>query len=472
MNKPKTLFICPPGTIAVYGKKKDVVPRVPYISLASLAGSLVRANYDAHIVDLSVVGDLDKELKEKIEIYKPDYIGITFTTPLAKQAFQLAELIKKFSPASILMGGGVHATTLPQETLETSVFDLIFVGEAEETILEVVSGKDWKDIAGIAFKKGEEVFINPRRPLIGNLDTLPYPAWYLYDLPKYKTARICTRKSRVGAIETSRGCVFGCNYCNKTVFQRLFRAKSPERVVDEIEYMLKLGFEEIHIMDDGFATDLDRAKEICRLILKRKLKFPWNIFSGLRVDRLDKEMIQLLKRAGCYGTSLGIESGNQEILKNINKGITLEQVRTAVKLIKEVGLDTTGFFMLGLDGETELTMQDTINFAKELDLDFPKVMITVPLPGTLLFEKWNSGGFIKSYNWEEYVFHPETGVVYEHPNLKFEIIQKYYEKFYRELYLNLHFIWKRIKRGLKTGDIFWDIYYFFKAMAQGWIVWK
>lgn len=467
MNKPKTLFICPPNTIEVYGKKKDVVPRIPYISLASLAGSLIRANYDVHIVDLSVIDDIDKELKEKIEIFKPDYIGITFTTPLSKQAFKLAESIKKFSPASILMGGGVHATTLPHETLKSSVFDLIFIGEAEETILEVVSGRDWKEIAGIAYKKDGEIFINPRRPLICDLDTLPFPAWHLYDLPKYKTARICTRKSRVGAIETSRGCVFGCNYCNKTVFQRLFRAKSPERVVDELEYMLKFGFEEIHFWDDGFSTDLDRAKEICRLIVKRKLNFPWNVFNGMRVDRLDKELLVLMKQAGCYGLSIGVESGNQEILNIVNKIITLNQVRQAVKLIKEVGLDITGFFILGLDGETEKTMQDTINFAKELDLDFPKAMITVPLPGTPLFEKWNTGGYIRSYNWEEYVFHPEGGTVYNHPNLKFEVIKKYYDKFYRELYLTPHYVWKRLKMGIRTGGIFQDFYYFCKVLIKG-----
>ncbi len=222
-------------------------------------------------------------------------------------------------------------------------------------------------------------------------------------------------------------------------------------------------------MDDMFSTNLDRAKEICRLIIKRKIKFVWNAQAGLRVDRIDEELLRLMKEAGCYATSLGIESGNQDILKIINKGITLDQVRSAVALVKKVGLQTTGFFILGLDGETEATMQDTINFAKELKLDFPKTGILVPLPGTPVFQKWDAEGRIKSRDWSHYVFHPEHNLVYEHPNLKFETILAYYNKFYKELYFSPGFVWQHFKNSVKTGKVFSDGYYFLKAILGGWI---
>lgn len=468
--KKSVLLICPPATIGVYGRKKVVVPHIPYLSLASLAGALLRAGHDAHILDLSVSSDVEKDLSAALAEYNPDFAGITFTTPLANIAVDLSKKIKEKKPNISLLCGGVHTTTLPEETLKNSAFNIACIGEGEETILEIVGGKNLKDILGIAYKTADgAIQMNPRRPLLDDLDKLPYPAWHLYDVKKYHTARIVTKKSRVGAIETSRGCVFSCSFCNKTVFNRFWRAKSSERVVDELEYMLKFGFQEIHFWDDGFSTDIERAKEVCRLIIKRKLKFFWNTFSGIRADRVDEELLRLMKEAGCYGTSMGIESGNQEIINIMGKSTTLDTIRRAVKLIKEAGLVSTGFFIMGLDGETEKTLQDTIDFAKELKLDFPKVMIAVPLPGTPLFNKWSAEGRVKSYDWSRYVFHPEEGLVYEHPNLKFETIYKYYNKFYRELYFSSAFILRRFWRDLKTGDLFIDAYYFFKVLFGGWI---
>lgn len=469
MLKKSVLLICPPSVIEVFGKKRAVVARAPYLSLASLAGELLRAGYDAHILDLSIEEDVDAAIGRALDLHHPDIAGITFTTPLAAPAMEVINKIKKMRPEILMLSGGVHATTLPDDVFKNSEVDIVVMGEGEKTLLEIAAGMPLETMFGIAYRQGNEIKINPRRPMISDLDSLPYPAWHLYDIERYRTARVVTRGRHIGIIETSRGCVFGCNFCNKTVFSRLFRAKSAERVADEIEYILRFGFDEIHIMDDMFSTDMDRAKEICRLIIKRKIKFIWNAQAGLRVDCLDYELLRLMKEAGCYATSLGIESGNQEILNLANKGITLEKVKKAVELIRKVGLQTTGFFILGLDGETEATMQDTINFAKELKLDFPKTGILVPLPGTPVFNKWDAEGRIKSRNWSHYIFHPENNLVYDHPTLKFETVFKYYNKFYRELYFNFGYIWRRFLGSIKTGRIFSDGYYFLKAIFSGWV---
>jgi radical SAM superfamily enzyme YgiQ (UPF0313 family) len=469
MNKKTVLLICPPSVVEVFGKKQAVVARAPYLSLASLAGELLRSGHDAHILDLSLSEDVEAALARAFELYQPDIAGITFTTPLAVPAMEAINKIKKMRPEILMLAGGVHATTLPEDVLKNSSVDIVVMGEGEKTLLEICEGASLQEMFGVAYRQNNEIKINPRRPLISDLDSLPYPAWHLYDIEKYRTAPIVTKGKHIGIIETSRGCVFGCNFCNKTVFSRLFRAKSAERVVDEIEYVLKFGFDEIHVMDDMFSTDLERAKKICRLIIKRGIKFVWNAQAGLRVDCIDEELLRLMKEAGCYATSIGIESGNQDILNLVNKGITLDKVRSAVKLIKKVGLQTTGFFILGLDGETEKTLQDTIDFAKELQLDFPKTGILVPLPGTPVFQKWEAEGRIKSRNWSHYIFHPEQNVVYDHPNLKFEVVSRYYNKFYRELYFNAGFIWRRFLYSLKNGKLFSDTYYFFQAILQGWI---
>ncbi|MEK7211870.1 MAG: radical SAM protein, partial [Patescibacteria group bacterium] len=450
--KKKVLLICPHEAIEVFAASKIrvAIPLVPYISLGSLAGSLLRDGVDAHILDLSVYDNPDAVLERALRDFSPDFVGITFTTALASAADEVARKVRAMHPSAVLIAGGVHATTLPEDVLKNTVFDIVCIGEGEETIREIAAGKSPRDILGIGYKEDGEIKINPRRPLIEDLDDLPLPAWHLYDLKKYSTPRINARKNPVGAMETSRGCVFGCIFCNKTVFQRRFRAKSPERVVDEMEYMLKCGFREIHLWDDGFSTDLNRAKEICRLILRRGLEFPWNIYNGLRVDRLDEELLRLLKSAGCYRISIGVESGNQEVLNDVDKNITPEQIRRAAKMIKTAGIESLGFFLVGFPKDTESSMRETIDFAKELNLDLPKVGIIMPLPGTPLFDRWQSEGRILSYEWSKYIFHADKSSVYRHPSLPYETIRNYYDKFYRELYFSPKFIWKRFIRGLKT----------------------
>lgn len=470
MTSKKVLLINPPGTTQVYStaKIKAAKPVVPSISLATLAGALLKEGYrDVKILDLNISKDPDKAIQNVLNAYEPDFVGITFVTPLFDLARELCEKIKKAHPDVIVMGGGVHTTTLPEETLKKSQFDVVAIGEGEETIVELVGAKNWEEINGIAYKKDGKIYINPRRPLIENLDDLPFPAWHLCDIPKYFSSYLNSRKNPVGAIETSRGCPFRCCFCNKTIFGKRFRVKSAERVVDEIGRMLKLGFKEIHVYDDNFSADMERAKLICDLIIKRGLKFPWNIFSGLRVDRIDEELLLKLKKAGCYRTAIGIESGNQGVLDQIGKDITLEKVRSAVALIKKAKIECLGFFILGLPGETEKTMQDTINFAKELKLDFAKTGIVSPFPGTPLYEEWEKEGRISSRNWSDYIFHATGKLAYDHPNLSAETIWKYYNKFYRKLYLNPHFILNRFFKGIKSGRIFKDIYYFLKMILSG-----
>ncbi len=470
MTNKKVLLIDPPGTAKVYStsKIKAATPVVPSISLATLAGALLKEGYkDVQILDLNISKNSDRDIQRVMDTYKPNFVGITFVTPLFASACEICEKIKKDHPDVIVLGGGVHSTTLPKETLEKSKFDLVVIGEGEETIIELVTGKNWSEIKGIAYKKDGKVFINPPRPLIENLDDLPLPAWHLYDIDKYFSSYLNSRKNPVGPIETSRGCTFGCCFCSKVIFGRSFRAKSAQRVIDELERMLKLGFREIHIWDDNFSTDMERAKLICDLIIKKGLKFPWNIFNGLRVDRVDEELLFKLKKAGCYRVSIGIESGNQGVLDNIGKNITLEKVRNAVALIKKAKIECLGFFILGLPGETEKTMQETINFAKELKLDFAKTGIVSPFPGTPLYQQWEKEGRILSHNWSDYIFHATGKLAYNHPNLSPETIWRYYNKFYRRLYLSPTFIWKRFKNGVRHGWLFKDIYYFLRMLLSG-----
>lgn len=465
----KVLLICPHSVFEPFKKSKlsVAVARMPYLSLATLAAPLIAAGHEARILDLSVSEEPEKELVKTLEKFSPDFAATTFNTVLFNEMSRISGIVKNQSKNIVAITGGPHASTMPEDTLKNSDCDIAVIGEGDYALPEIVSGKYLGEIKGIAFKTGGKIITNERRPPIQNLDELPMPAWHLYDLKKYKTPRLSCRKNPVGTMETSRGCVFGCVYCNKSVFGRTFRPKSVKRVVDEMEHALKSGFREIHIMDDGFTTDMKRAEEICDEIKKRGLDFPWNLTNGIRVDRVSEPLLRKMKSAGCYRASVGVESGDQQILNRINKGATLEQIRAAFKMFKAAGMETLGFFMIALPGDTEETMRKTIDFAKELQPDIAKVSITVPFPGTPLYDEWEKAGLIKTKDWSKYGLHDPRGI-YKHPNLGWDTIYKYQQMFFREVYLNPKYISRRLLRGIKTGELFYDAFYFLKSLKYGW----
>jgi len=465
----KYLLINTPETENIFGKSKISValPMNPPVSLASLGAVLLEEKQNVRILDLRISKYPIKDLNNTIKEFCPNYVGLTFTTPLFNEANRIVSHIKKRDKKIKIIAGGAHVSALPYESMKNSEFDIVVVGEGEETIREIAQNKKLSKIKGILHRDNGEIKINKPRELMKDIDNLPFPAWHLFDLSKYKTPRLSCKNNPVGPLETSRGCVYGCVYCSKCIFKKRFRTKSVCRVIKEIEYMLKSGFKEIHIVDDMFSTDLQRAKDICDEIIKRKLKFTWSLINGIRIDRIDEELLRKLKKAGCYRIAFGVESGDEEILKIINKGITISQIKRAFNLANKVGIETVAFCMLGLPEETIQSMQKTIDLMKEIKPTISKTSILLPLPGTPLFELWDKKGIILTKNWEDYSFHASKRV-YKHPNLTETEIFDYYKKFWRELLLSPEFLFRRLIRDIKEGELFWDIYYFLKTLKFGW----
>lgn len=463
MTMKRVLFILPPShEMYARAKVKVAVPERPSLTFATLAAPLIQAGHEVEVLDLDMVKAPAEQLEKKLNEFSPDYVGMTCTTPLVYKVQHIASVVKRHNPNTIVIAGGPHPSSFPEDTLTDSDLDMICIGEGDFTLEEIVSGADLSTVNGICYREATEIIVNPVKEHIADLDRLSFPAWGLFNLKNYKVPPLLCRKNPVGTMETSRGCVFGCTYCNKNIFGRTFRVKSAKKVVDEMEYMLDVGFREIHIMDDGFTTDIDRAKQICDLIVERGLKFLWNLHNGIRVNRVDREFLEKARDAGCYGITFGVESGDQTILNNIHKGTTLEQIRQAFKWTKEVGIETLAFFMLGLPGETEESMQRTIDFAKELDPDYTKASILLPLPGTPMFSDFEREGYIKSKDWSLYNQHDPSGV-YDHPNLDWETIHHYYDLFYRRFYLRPHVIWRQLKKDAFSANLFYDFVYVLKT---------
>lgn len=429
----------------------------PPLSLAAIGASLLQDQHEVRVLDMNHAKNSLGKVAEEVKNWHPDFAGVTFVTALFKEMLEVVQAIKGASKDIIVIGGGPHVSSFPEATLNESGLDIGIIGEGDFNIREVVRGAPYRDIKGIAYRQEGSIITNPREGFIRDLDSLPFPAFQLFDIAGYKISKTMARGSPVAWLESSRGCLYNCIYCNKAVHGNQFRTKSPERVTEEMLWVKSLGFREAHFTDDAFTTDINRSKEICDLIISRGIKFPWALITGIRVNQVDAELFMKFKKAGCYRVCIGVESGNEQILKNIRKGIRLEQVEKAVYWAKKAGVEIWGFLMIGLPGETEKSMRDTISFAKKLPFDLVKMSIMIPLPATPIFNEWNAKNIIKTKDWAKFSYYSSPAAIYDHPDLSWNMIMKYYNKFYKEFYFNPGFIWRRFKNGLKNGTLIDDL---------------
>ena len=434
------------------------------LGLACIAAPLLSVGHDAKIVDLNLSDDPERYLKREVAKFKPDFVGITSTTPLIKKAYNIAALIKQIDKRVVVIAGGPHPSALPEDVLKESVIDCVVVGEGDFILKTIIEEGFATSVPNIYYKKdGKVVKSASHNGFIKNLDDLPFPAYELFDIKSYSQPKISSRKEPLGYLETSRGCYAHCTFCNKNIHGYKVRVKSAVRVVDEMERMLKIGFREIHIIDDLFTADMKRAYTICEEIQKRGLKFPWYPRGGIRVDRVNLELLKAMKRAGCYRIPFGIESGSQRIIDTIDKKIMLEQAEKALKEAKEAGLETECYFMLGLPTETEEDIKKSIDFAIKLAPDYVKFAITIPLPGTDMFDKMDANGQIKTKEWEKFTFSALPKELYDHDVLPWVVIDKYYKIAYRKFYFRPRYILRMFYKTLREGTIIGHVKAFFRT---------
>ncbi|MEE2750315.1 MAG: radical SAM protein [Myxococcota bacterium] len=413
----------------------------PPLNLAVLAGGLLADGHTVEIWDLELE---PMDIPAALKAFQPDLVGITFRTPLFPQAAELAGMAKKHCPNALVVAGGVHASTRPEETLARAPFDLVVQGEGDEVLRAIANGATRGP--GIS-SRGEA---GSPSPVIQNIDDLPMPAWELFDLSRYQQKSLVARTTPVADLESSRGCLAQCIYCTKGVFGSEYRMKSPTRFVDEIQHAQAAGFRAFNLVDDSFTTRTSRAHAICEEILDRNIQMPWTCTNGLRVGNVDEEFFRLAKRAGCWLVAFGFESGSDEVLKRIRKGATVRQAERAVRWARKHGFVILGYFMVGLPGETRQTISETASFAASLDIDFAKFSITMPLPGTPLYDSWEPR--IRDQQAYDFSIHRSGQRFYDHPDFSWPELERYTRSAYRTFYGRPKYVARRLARSLRDGE--------------------
>ncbi len=428
--------------IYAYSKNKKITPIFPPFGLAYIAAILKKENISVRILEANALNLSHEQIKEEIKNYKPDFLGITSTTSLIEEAHEISKLCPKKVKVVI---GGVHASSLPQETLEKfERFDFLVRGEGEFTMLELIKNNPISKIKGLSYKKNRKIIHNPPRELNDKLDELPFPARELLPMDKYFS--VGAKQTPSDYILSSRGCPYQCIFCaDHLVHGRKFRFRSPENVMKEVEELYKKGVRDLDFIDDNFTLIIERVEKFCELMIEKGLnkEMSWRCSNGIRVDRITPKLLKKMKEAGCYMVSLGIESGDERILKNMKKNIDLKKVRLAVKWCKEVGIETRGLFMFGNLGENKETMEDTIKLAKSLDLDTATFHITIPFPNTDYWKIIKKEGKIYPKNYRDYIAY--GNVIFQHGGLDERTLIKMQKKAYREFYFRPKIFLKAIK---------------------------
>ncbi len=368
----KIVFVIP-VTQGRFGK-----PATPHVGVSYLASYIRQKGHEPEIVDLRVEPHTLDELKKRILDAHPDFVGVTSVSFEYKKTYDLINAISSWGVPVIY--GGPHVSTVRQDVFNGCRPYAAVCGEGEQKLCDILDRKPLNSIQGIIFLDEQgSVVVTPPRESIADLDSIPFPAYDLSKRDLYAEKKI--------PLTTSRDCPHSCTYCGvKLVMGRGFRKRSPENVLAEIELWYSRGYRLFGINDDTFTTDIDRAAKICSLIIEKKLDITWELRTGIRVDRINEDLLRLMKQAGCHFLAYGIESIDDTVLKNVKKGITYAQIEKAVTLAEKVGIPFSGFFMIGLPGDKYENFLKLHNFARTHAFNEVRFYNLMPYPNTEVFQ--------------------------------------------------------------------------------------
>lgn len=427
---------------------KKISGSMPPLGIAYIASYLSGKSVNVRIIDVQAEKLPVEALLDSVKA-SPDFIGITATTMTVKSGLETASLCRSRFPGSKLVMGGVHPTIMPEDVLKSPDIDFVIRGEGEKPFYELISGGDIRAIKGLSYKKEGGFIHNPDGALVEDLDTLPFPAYNMLPVRNYIPALGSYKRLPAISIITTRGCPGKCTFCLGSYLGGRVRMHSTRYIIDEIKMLIRdYGIREISFYDDTFTAYKNKVREFCSIIIAEKIDIVWSCFA--RVDFVDGDILTLMKEAGCHQIMYGIESGCDEILRNIKKRTSLEKAVEVVALTKKIGIECRAAFMLGNPGETLQTMRQTLDFSKKLDPDIALFNITTPYPGTEMYEWADKNGYLKTKDWSKYDL---STAVMELPGLKPGDVEAFYKKAHHEFYGRPSYLLKRLLKIRSFNDL-------------------
>jgi anaerobic magnesium-protoporphyrin IX monomethyl ester cyclase len=454
----RIVLVHPAGSNWVPGQRDITATanRMAPLGLLSIAAYLEREGHEVFVHDClgprAVAGGAENV--GLILRRDPELVGFSATTSGFLDAWGMAAAVKAARPEVRTVFGGVHASALGKSLLERfSHIDYLCPGEGEATLGELAAGKDPAEIDGLIWKDGEHAVANAPRAPLPDLDDLPFPSYEkLAGFPRGYNLPLFSYTLFPGAtMITSRGCPYQCSYCDRSVFKRGYRFNSPAYIYDHMKHLrTRFGVRHLNIYDDLFTADRRRIAELCGLLTARPLGVQFNC--AVRTGHTDRDLLRMLKAAGCLMVSLGIESADPEMLRRHKAGVTPEEVRGTVEMIRAAGLRIKGLFMMGLPGETEDSIRRTGDFLRSLDLDDMNMAKFTPFPGAPIWEKIREEGAFnedwRQMNCLNFVFVPKGIASRERlDQLYNEQVKRFYtspawrKRFRRRLWQHRHSLW-------------------------------
>lgn len=395
-------------------KELLVIPPLPPMDLMYMAAVAERVNvlsngnpiiYEPKIVDYSLIENAEEKFQQDLKEFMPDFLVANVATTTLETDLAVFNVAKEILPNIVTIAKGAHFLTMNTDVLyQCKALDLIMVGEVEQTLEEILEEKAYPEIKGLCYRDGFVAKYTGKRPFIKNIDKIPFPARHLVDNSIFRRPD----NNKVQAIvKVSRGCPHHCFFCLATpVSGAKVRMRSAENIIEEIkECVENYGIKNFLFWSDLFNADREWTLELCEKLIESGLDITWS--SNTRADTADEEMADLMYKSGCRLVSIGVESGSQFVLDKIGKKITLNDVRNTVKIFKKAKVKIYNYFVIGLPWDDEVTIEQTIQFAIELDSDFISFYTATPLPGTRFFKYVLEQNLIDRENsWQSAYYNP------------------------------------------------------------------